>query len=75
MTPEQRASHADNLLSNPLFDEVMTDIEHNAIEMCVNAQDPDTMASAAMRVQAVRTFRTDLLSMIEGTRARKVAPA
>lgn len=75
MTPEQRASHAQNILDNPLFQEIMDKLEHSAIERCVNALDPDTMAEGAMRVQAVRSFRSDCQSMIDSTRERKAAPA
>jgi hypothetical protein len=75
MTPEARASLAEQLLSNPLFDELLNGIERAAIERMVHATDDETRAAGAMRVQAVRSLRSDCEASLRSTRERKAAPA
>jgi len=75
MTPNERASLAEQLLSNPLFDELFDSIEKNTVEAMIFATDDETRARSAMRVQAVRTLRTDCEACLRNTRERKAAPA
>ena len=74
MTPEERASLAEQLQTNPLFAELFNGIERDAIERMIYA-DEDTRAACALRVQAVRTLRSDCEASLRNTRERKAAPA
>lgn len=75
MTPEQRASHAKDMLNNPLLSEIFDNLEKGAVERCLYAQDDDTRARAAMDALAVRSFRSDCEAMLRSERAPKAAPA
>lgn len=72
MTPDERRSLAEQILSNPLFSEVVNDMERRAIERLIYAD--ENTAEAQLRVQAIRTFRADLEANLN-TRERKGAPA
>jgi hypothetical protein len=75
MTPQERASLAEQLLSNPMFGTLFNDVEAKAVEAMIYAADDETRASAAMRVQAIRTLRSDCEASLRSTRERKAAPA
>lgn len=75
MDAEARASLADQLLSNPLFDELMDGVEAAAIEQMVAAKDHEKRHEGALRVQVVRTFREDCQRELRNTRPKKAAPA
>lgn len=75
MTPRERASLADQLLSNPLFDEIMSGLEASAIERLVSAPTHETRHEAQLRVHAVRSFRSDCEAALRSTREPKAAPA
>ncbi len=75
MTPKERASLAEQLLANPLFSVVFADLEKRAIEATIYAQDDETRARAAMRVQEIRNFRLDCEAALRNTQAPKVAVA
>lgn len=72
MTPDERRSLAEQISANPLFNEILADMERRAVEALIYATD-DTR-SAQLRVQAVRNFRADLGAALS-TRAPKSAPA
>lgn len=72
MTPQERKSLAEQLLTNPLFTATLEDMERSAVERLIYAKD-DT-AEAQLRVQAIRTFRQDLEQALN-TQPRKGAPA
>jgi hypothetical protein len=72
MTPNERASLAEQLLANPLFAELFNGVEHDATEAMIYATDDETRARAAMRVQAVRSLRSDCDNSLRATAARKV---
>lgn len=75
MTPNERASLAEQLLSNPLFGELFSKVEHEATESMIYASDDETRSRAAMRVQAIRSLRSDCEASLRNTRERKAAPA
>lgn len=75
MTSKERASLAEQLLANALFSELFDSIEKNTVEAMIFAPDDDTRARSAMRVQAVRTLRSDCQACLRSTRERKGAPA
>ena len=72
MTPEERKSLAEQVLTNPLFKATLEDMERTAVERLIYAKE-DT-AEAQLRVQAIRTFRQDLEQSLN-TQPRKGAPA
>ncbi len=75
MTPKERASLAEQLLTNPLFAEVFDTLERAAIEGMIYAKDDETRHRAAMRVQEARSFRQDCEAMLRNTQGPKVAVA
>jgi hypothetical protein len=75
MTPAERASLAEQLLSNPLFAEVMDGLERNATEAMIWAADDDIRRREAFRVQAIRAFRQDCEAALRNTQAAKGAVA
>lgn len=70
MNEQDRAGLAESLLSNSLFQEIFDSLEESAIEVLVWADD-ETRLTAQLRVQAIRSFRTDCQSMIDSARLRK----
>lgn len=74
MTPDERRSLAQQITTNPLWVELVENLEASAIEQMVYADTDETRASAAMRVLAIRSLRADLDEALS-TRERKGAPA
>ena len=74
MTPSERASLAEQILSNPLFNETFDGMERDATERLIYADD-DTRLTCALRVQAIRSFRSDCETAIRNNRPMKGAPA
>jgi hypothetical protein len=72
MTPDERKALAEQITTNPLFRQVMDDLERTALERLIFEQD-NTLA-AQLRVQAIRNFRADLEQALSTPR-RKSAPA
>ena len=75
MTPTERASLAEQLIANALFGELFDSIEKNSVEAMIFAPDDETRARSAMRVQAIRTLRSDCEACLRSTREPKAAPA
>lgn len=77
MNAEAKAKLAEQLLQNPLFDEVMDYLERNAIEACINAEltDNETRAAAAAEARAIRNFRSACVSKLHNIRQMKSVPA
>lgn len=75
MTNDERASLAEQLLSNPLWDELFNGIEKAAIEACIYANDDEQRLVATLRVKEVRSLRGDCEVHLRSTRQRKPAPA
>lgn len=75
MTSEVRASLAEQLTTNALFETLLSELEAGAVEQMVLAQDDTTRAEGAMYVRAVRSFRHDCNRQLRGKRERKPAPA
>lgn len=77
MNAEAKAKLAEQLLQNPLFDEVMNKLERDAIENCINAPltDDHLRAAAAGEVRAVRNFRSACETMLYNIRQMKSVPA
>lgn len=72
MTPEQRSSLAQQITDNPLYSEVLGNMEAQAIERLI--YEKDNTPEAQLRVQAIRAFRADLEANLN-TRDAKGAPA
>ena len=75
MTPQDRASLAESLLANPLFAELFASLERDAVEAMIYAKDDTARASAAMRVQAVRSLQADCHTSLRDMTPRRAAPA
>ena len=76
MTPRERASLAEQIIQNPLYDIVLDEIERTAIERGVYAplNDHETRQAAMAEVRAVRAFRENLAASLRDTRPMKGAP-
>lgn len=72
MTPEERKALAEQITTNPLYDEVLNGMEENAIEALIHAK--ENIELAQLRVRSIRTFREELGEALN-TPARKGAPA
>lgn len=70
MTPSERASLAEQLLSNPLFAETFDALEKSATEAMIYAKDDETRFRFAMRVQESRNFRQDCEAALRNTRPK-----
>ena len=77
MTPRERAELARQILDNPLFNAVLSEIEQAAIETAINAPAlaDDIRAAAMAETRVIRAFRSKLRASLEDMRPRKGAPA
>lgn len=75
MTPSERASLAEQLLSNPLFAEIFDALEKSAIEAMIYAKDDETRFRASLRVREIRSFRQDCEAALRNTPPQKGAVA
>lgn len=74
MTPAERKSLAEQITANPLFTDILEQMEASAIESLVAASDDAKRLHWQLKVQAVREFRSDLDACLN-TREPKSAPA
>lgn len=67
MRPEEKVAWARAMLDNPLFTELMDEMEKTAVDQCVNAKptDHETRAAMAAEVRAIRKFRQKITGLIE----------
>jgi len=77
VTPQEKASLAEQILSNPLFDAIMADMERIAIDLCINAPmiNHELRAAAAAEVRAIRAFQANCRAALHNNRPPKDAPA
>jgi hypothetical protein len=75
MTPAERASLAEQLLTNPLFAATFGKLEKDATERMIYAKDDRERQDCAFRVQAIRSFRSDCEAALRSNREPKAAPA
>lgn len=78
MRPEEKVACARAIQDNPLFDELMGEMEKSAIDRCVMADptDHETRAAMAAEVRAIRKFRQKIRILIEEAQAGNTnAPA
>lgn len=77
MRSEDRKALAEQILSNPLTDLVLSEIERDAVERGVSAPmtDHEARAAAMAEVRAIRAFRSHLTAALRDTATRKGAPA
>jgi len=75
MDKNEAASLAEQILSNPLFAEIMQGLEANAVERMIAAPDDLSRHECQLRIQAVRAFRADCEGHLRSTRPVKGAPA
>lgn len=73
----ERAELARQILDNPLFGAVLSELEQAAIETAINAPIlADNIRAAAMaETRAIRAFRSKLRASLEDMTPRKGAPA
>jgi hypothetical protein len=76
MNAKDRASLAEQIISNPLLEVVLNELEHDAIERGIYAQpnDHETRQSAMAEARAVRAFRSNLAASLRDNRPTKGAP-
>ena len=71
MTKDGRRKLAEQLEANPLFTELLSQIETDAVERMIDAETDDARRDAAYRVQAAREFRSDWQRLLTNNRDRK----
>jgi hypothetical protein len=76
MNAKDRASLAEQIISNPLLEVVLNELEHDAIERGIYAppNDHETRQSAMAEARAVRAFRSNLAASLRDNRPTKGAP-
>lgn len=75
MTPKERKSLAEQLDANPLFHEILNQIETSAVEALVYANTEQDRVEAQWRVRSARSFRSDCQDLLVSNPERKGAPA
>lgn len=74
MTPDERRALAEQLTTNPLWGEVMDQIEATGIERMVAASTDTARMEAQAYVRATRAFRADCEAALRSPPPRKGAP-
>ena len=77
MTDAEKIAAARELLSNPLTELLLTDLEMSAVNACVNApvKDHEARAAHAAEVRAVRSFRGKLKALTSEANPQRKTPA
>lgn len=75
MTDDERKSLAEQLQANPLFEEMLSSIEADAIEALVHSKDEETRIEMQYRVRSTRALRTDCEDFLRNNQVRKGAVA
>jgi len=77
MTPQERRSFAEIIVTNPLYAETMAELEASAFNRGVYAAatDNETRAAAMAEVRAIRAFRSNLEALLLDNGVTKGAPA
>lgn len=77
MTPQERRALAEQMVTNPLYEETLARLEADAIETGVNAPmtDHEARSAAMAEVRAIRAFRSHLAALLQDTAKRRGAPA
>lgn len=77
MSPKERTELARQILDNPLFQMVLTELEHAAIEAAINAPllADDVRAACLAETRIIRAFRVKLQHALQDNHSRKGAPA
>jgi hypothetical protein len=75
MTDKDRMSLAEQMLANPLFSVIMNELEASAIERMVYAANDLARHECQLRIQAVRSFRSDCKDLLRSNRERKAVVA
>ena len=60
MTPAERKSLSEQLNSNPLLGEILSDIEASAVEALVYAETEQARVEGQWRIRAARAVRDDI---------------
>lgn len=71
MTPQERKNLAEQITDNPLFNEIFDKLEKDAIDSCVEANDPTIRANMAAEVRVIREFRRKCKSALTIAQERK----
>ena len=74
MTPDERKNLAEQITTNPLFNEILDQLEQSAIDRLIAAPDDQTRLTAQLRVQETRALRSELDECL-ATRERRGVPA
>jgi hypothetical protein len=75
MTDQERINLAQQLLTNPLFEELLREIERDAIEALLVAKTEQQRVEMQWRVHATRAFATACDDVLRSNQPRKGAPA
>lgn len=70
MNEDERKRLAEQILTNPLFELVFSELETDAIDQCIETRDPVTRADKAAEVRVIREFRRKCKSALTIARTR-----
>lgn len=77
MTDEERKHLAEQILTNPLFEEALSYLYESAVDACITAKMDDDRgrADAAAQARAILAFRSELEAHLRDNPAPRDAPA
>ena len=75
MTSDERRNLCEQILTNPVFAVIFDELEQSATERLIFADTDINRLECQLRVQAVRSFRSDCEAALRNTRERRAVPA
>ena len=75
MTPQEKRALAEQIQANPLFDDLLTQIEENYTERMIAADTDTARLEAQSLVRAARSFREDFEALLRNDPPRRGAIA
>lgn len=77
MNTDRQRVHARQLVNNPVFLQVLNDMERAEIDRVIHAEinDHETRQNAAAEVRAIRSFRDRVSALAADPKPAKQAPA
>lgn len=75
MTPKQRKALAEQITSNPLYEELLSQIEQDAIEALITAKTENDRIEMQWRVRSARAFRDACEDFLRNEPPRRGVPA
>ena len=75
MTKDERSHLGEQLLANPLFATLIAEMDARAVRECINTDNAEVRAKAAMEARVIREFRKKCEAAIKQPASAKVGIA